>query len=244
MKNVVYQTEISDKYGIDTARLFLMSVSSPDKNMEWSDEGVEGSFRFLKKLIRASDNVKNVKLDEKTESKLNTTIKRATESIENFIYPKAIISYFEFLDYLSNLEAIPKKAFEDLLKLVSPFCPHVSEEIWNKIGNKGFLSIAKWPKFDESKINENLEQEEKTIDKLAEDINSIQNLFSKEKKKAETAYVYTIPNEKKLLDENIEMLEKKTKLKIKVYVVNDKNKYDPQEKAKRAKPGKPAIFLE
>ena len=128
--NVVFQTDISEKYGIDTARLFLMSVSSPDKQMEWNDEGVEGSFRFLNKVLRVSKLVKNVKNDEKTDSKLNETIKKVTENIENFNYPKAIIASSEFLDYLYNLKIVPKRSFEELLKLISPFSPHITEEMW------------------------------------------------------------------------------------------------------------------
>lgn len=120
----------------------------------------------------------------------------------------------------------------------------MQKNFWEKLGNKGFISNAKWPEFEKNKINENLEREEKAVEKLADDINSIQNLFLKEKKKAETVYVYIIPNEKKLLEESIETLEKKTQLKVKIYLVNDKEKYDPQDKSKRAKPGKPALYLE
>ncbi len=241
--NVVSQTDISDKYGIDTARLFLMSVSSPDKQMEWNDEGVEGSFRFLNKILRVSKLVKNIKSDERTESKLNETVKSVTKDIENFNYPKAIIAVSEFLDYFYNLKVVPKKSFEEMLKLICPFSPHLSEEVWEKLGNKGFVSLAKWPRFDNSKINESFDREEKVIGKISEDINSILNIVSKTEK-PQTAYLYVIPNESKLLEENVGTLEKKTKLKIKIYSVSDKNKYDPQEKSKRAKPGKPAIYLE
>ena len=82
--NVVSQTDISDKYGIDTARLFLMSVSSPDKQMEWNHEGVEGSFRFLNKILRVSKLVKNIKSDERTESKLNETVKSVYKRYRKF----------------------------------------------------------------------------------------------------------------------------------------------------------------
>jgi leucyl-tRNA synthetase len=240
--NVVFQTDISDKYGIDTARLFLMFVSSPDKQMEWNDEGVEGSFRIINKLIRLNGNLQK-KSDERQESKINSLIKKVTESIDDFEYPKAVVSMIEFLDYAAA-NGISKDNYSILLRLFHLFCPHITEELWEKTNSKGFISLSNWPVADENKINENLEKDEKNMEKLAEDINSIQNLFSKEKKKAQTVYIYVIPNEKKLLEDNIEMLEKKTKLKVKVYLVNDKNKYDPQEKSKRAKPGKPALYLE
>jgi leucyl-tRNA synthetase len=182
------------------------------------------------------------KTDERIESKLNKSIKSITEYIDNLKYNYAIIELRSLFNSLP--EKTSKDVLEKFLKILQPFCPHIAEEFWEKLGNKEFISIAKWPEFEENKINENLEKEEKIIEQLIEDINSIQNLFSKEKKKAEMVYVYIIPNEKKLLEENIEMLEKKTKLKVKICLVNDKDKYDPQGKSKRAKPGKPALYLE
>lgn len=240
--NVVFQTDISDKYGIDTARLFLMSVSSPDKQMEWSDYGVEGSFRFINKLIRTSEKVKNKKADERTESKLNIMIKKATENIETFDYPKSIISCFEFLDYFSNLEEVPKKSFEDLLKILSPFIPHVTEELWEKLGNKGFISLEKFPIADEKKINEKLEQEEKQVEKLIEDINNIIRIIEARGEKKEKIYAYILPNERNIYNEKV--ISKRTGKEVKIFLVNDKNKYDPTNKSKNSKPGKPAIYLE
>ena len=131
--NVVFQTDISDKYGIDTARLFLMFVSSPDKQMEWSDEGVEGSFRIINKIIRLSEKISG-KSNPREEHKINLTVKKVTESIENFYYPEAIISIIECIDSLS--EGISEENYKKILKLISPFCPHIAEEIWEKVGGK------------------------------------------------------------------------------------------------------------
>ena len=243
--NVVFQTDISDKYGIDTARLFLMSVSSPDKQMEWTDEGAEGSFRFLHRILRLSEKVSNIKPDEKTESKMNITIRNSTENIENFDYPKAIIPLFEFSDYLSNMENIPKKTFECLLKLLSPFAPHTSEEMWEKIGNKGFISLEKWPEADKSKINEKFEQQEKQSEKVLEDIKNIEKIFSEKNKKNPSAvYIYTIPPELEIYKKGAEEFRRRINMEIKVFSVNDKSKYDPENKAGKAKPGKPALYLE
>jgi len=233
--NVVYQTDISEKYGIDTARLFLMFVSSPDNQMEWSNSGVEGSFRIINKLIRLSGKVKNIKMDKKTESKMNLTLKESEKSIVSFDYPKAVISAMNFLDYLDSLSEVSKKAYENLLKIFSPFCPHITEELWEKIGNRGFISLEKWPQVDEKKINEKFEKEDEAIEKLKQDINNIKKIMESKGEKKEKVYVYVIPNELSLY-KGIEG--------IFVYAVNDKNKYDPQNKAGKAKPGKPAIYLE
>jgi len=238
--NVVFQTDISDKYGIDTARLFLMSVSSPDKQMEWNDKGVEGSFRIINKLIRVSEKVRNFSPDRKTESKFNATIKNVTENIETFDYPKAVISSVNFLDYLSNLKKIPKKTLGELLKLLSPFIPHITEELWEKIGNKGFISLEEWAVADEKKIDKKFEEQEKQVEKIIEDINNIIKIVGVKKK----VFIYTIPNEKEIYLDFSELIKKRTNLDIQIFAVNDKNKYDPKNKAGKTKQGKPALYLE
>jgi len=239
--NVVFQTDISNKYGIDTARLFLMFVSSPDKPMEWSDEGVEGSFRIINRLIRLSEVIDN-KPNPKLDSKVHSAIKKVTESIETFEYPKAIVSIIEAID--AAQEGISKENYEILLKLISPFCPHVAEEMWSRLGNKSFISIEKWPVADEKKINEKFEQQEKAVEKLSEDINNIARIIKEKGKPAAKCFLYVIPPELKQHQDSIELLQKKTSLEIKVFAVNDKAKYDPENKAGKAKPGRPAIYLE
>jgi leucyl-tRNA synthetase len=241
--NVVFQTDISNKYGIDTARLFLMSVSSPDKQMEWNDEGVEGSFRIINRVIRLKDSIKS-KGSAKEESKINFTIKKVTEAISGFEYPKAIVSLIEFLDYAAN-EGISRKSFESLLKLISPFCPHIAEELWEQIGNKGFISLESWPRADERKIDESFEMQDKQVEKLVEDINYVARLIKeKEDKKVEKAFVYVIPKEKDVYASSLEIIKKKTGLSVEIYAVNDSKRHDPENKANKAKPGKPAIYLE
>jgi leucyl-tRNA synthetase len=236
--NVVYQTDISNKYGIDTARLFLMSVSSPDKDMEWNDDGVEGSFKFIKKIVNYFENVKIGKADAKTESKLNKAIKIVARQIENFDYNLAIINIRSLFDSLP-LET-SKFVLESSLKLLHPFCPHITEELWHKIGNKTFISLESWPVADEKKIDENLEKQEKAVENLISDISSILKIVGEKKK----VFIYTIPHEKKIYEEAVSLISKKTNLEVSVYSVSDKEKHDPQGKAKKSKPGKPAIYLE
>jgi leucyl-tRNA synthetase len=236
--NVVYQTDISDKYGIDTARLFVMSVSSPDKQMEWNDEGVEGSFRFIRKVAEFFSKVKIGKSDVKTDSKLNKTIKIVTKQIEEFKYNLAVInirSLFESLPLETS-----KKVLEESLKLLHPFCPHITEELWHNLGNKTFISLEKWPDAEEKKIDEKFELQERGVEKTAEDINNILKIVGEKKK----AFIYTLPNERGAYLENLDIIRKKTNLEITIFAVNDKDKYDPEGKSKKAKPGKPAVYLE
>ena len=239
--NVVFQTDISEKYGIDTARLFLMFVSSPDKQMEWSDDGVEGAYRIINKIIRMREKIKK-ESSALQDSKINSAIKKVSENISEFEYPKAIISITKLVD---DFPEMARKNYEVVLKLISVFCPHIAEEMWSKLGNRGFISLEKWPVADEKKINIKLEEQEKNVEKLAEDILNIVKIISeRENRKVGKAYVYTIPPELKIYEENIETIKKKTGLDVIVFAVNDKNKIDPENKAGKAKFGKPAIFLE
>ncbi|MDP1695412.1 MAG: leucine--tRNA ligase [archaeon] len=239
--NVVFQTDISDKYGIDTARLFLMFVASPDKQMEWTDEGVEGAFRIINKIFRLINKLTDSKNAEE-ESKINLLIKRVSENIETFDYPKSIVSLFDAINYFGE-KGISKENYKILLKLISPFCPHTAEELWEKIGEKGFISLAEWPKVNEKKIDEKFEQLEKATDKTVQDIlNILRIVKEKNGKEGEKVYIYAIPKE--LEGYNAEDIGRRINKEVKVFAVNDKKKYDPEGKASKAKPGKPGIYIE
>jgi len=243
--NVISPEEVSNKYGMDTARLFLVSQASPDKDTLWSEAGIEGSLRIIHKIFNFFEKLKPGKSSPKIESKLNKAIKEISEDIENFIYNFAIIRLRQLFEAFENEKEISRKNIESFLKLLSPFCPHIAEELWEKLGNKSFISLEKWPVADESKINEKFEKEEKAIEKLSEDINNIIKIMrEKQGEEAGKAFVYTIPPDKKLYGDNKEIIEKKTQLKIEIFAVNDKNKHDPENKAGKAKPGKPGIYVE
>jgi leucyl-tRNA synthetase len=240
--NVVLPEVVSQRYGIDTARLFLVSVASPDKDVQWSENGIEGSFRFVKRVMKYLEEVKIGKSSSKVESKLNMVIKSVTENISKFNYN---IAYLELRALFDRLEPeVGKETLEVFLKLLHPFCPHITEELWERIGNKGLLSLEPWPIADESKIDESFEKQEKDAEKLAEDIANIAKIFESKGRIVTKAYVYVLPNEKVAYQDNLETVRKRVGLEIAVFAVNDKEKYDPQGKAGKAKPGKPGIYLE
>ena len=239
--NIVDPKEIIDRYGSDTARLFILFAASPEKELEWSDKGVNGAYRFLNKVYNLSEKVDNVKADNSILNKMHRTISAVSGNIENFENNKAVVSLYSYVDYLSKLEKIPKEAFENLILLLAPFTPHLCEELWSKLENKGFISLAKWPKFDSKKISKKIEKEEELVEDTIEDIRNVLNLIKITPKKV---YLYVIPKEKELFLENKNILEKKSGLECNIYAVNDKDIYDPKGKAKKAKPGKPAIFIE
>jgi leucyl-tRNA synthetase len=240
--NIVLPEEVSVRYGIDTARLFLVSVASPDKDVQWSENGIEGSLRFLRRIFEYFDEVKIGKSSRRIESKLNKAVKEITENIDEFRYDLAVLKLRNLFD--SFEKESDKKTLETFLKLLHPFCPHVTEELWEKIGKKSFLSLESWPTADESKIDENIEKQEKDVEKLIEDVNNIVGIFRERGKKVSKAFIYVLPNEKNAYAESLEMIKRKTNLEIEIYAVNDKNKYDPQNKSAKAKEGKPGIYLE
>jgi len=238
--NVVDPLDVIKKYSADTLRIFLVSISSPDKDSSWSDSGIESMHKFLNKFIKVVSEIKKGKTSEKAESKINQTIKEITDNIEGMQYNIAIIKLRQLTDFLSEEKEISKKDLEKVIKLISPFCPYVTEELWEKLGNKSFISLEKWPEFDEGKINWKLEEQEKAVENLASDINNILKIVGAKKK----VFIYTIPKEKEIYENATDLIKKKTNLDAIVYSVSDKEKYDPENKSKKAKPEKPAVYLE
>ncbi|MFH0868114.1 MAG: leucine--tRNA ligase [Candidatus Woesearchaeota archaeon] len=179
--NVVTQEEIAEKYGIDTARFFLMFVSGPDKDMEWDDKAIMGSYRFLNKVAALSEKKIVGGKDAKLESKMHNTIKLVTENIENFKFNIALVHLMEFVNYLSSKDEVTKNSLEAVSLLLNPFTPHLSEELWEKIGNKQFSSLQKWPVYDEKKIDKKIDAEDELIQNTISDIMSVMKLANVEK---------------------------------------------------------------
>ncbi len=172
--NVVDPNEIIKKYSADTLRLYLLFVAGPDKELEWSDKTIGGSFRFLNKVYNLMSKKIINKKDKKLENKINKTVKEVSDYISNFEMNKAVVSLMSFVDYLNSKDEISKDSLEVLSLILNPFCPHISEEIWSKIGNKGFASLASWPKY--GKIDYSLEEEENLVLRTRDDINNILKL--------------------------------------------------------------------
>ena len=241
--NVVLPEEVSKKYGMDSARIFLMSQASPDKDTQWNENGIEGSSKIVNKIINFFEKTKAGKSSPKIESKTNKAVKEISEDIENFRYNFAIIKLRALFESFEEEKQVSKKDMEAFLKMLHPFCPHITEELWHKLGNKTFISLEKWPECDEKKIDLKLEETEKNVDKTVSDILNVLNIIKqKTGKDGNKIYLYVIPNE--LANYDAEAICKRTGKEIKVFAVNDKKKYDPEGKAGKTKPGKPGIFVE
>ena len=170
--NVVSPEEIIEKYGADTARLFILFAAPPDRELDWSDAGVEGAYRFLNRVYRAvyeaAEVVKSASCEYKLNNEadkslayvMNASIKKVSEDAGGrFNFNTAISSIMEFVNELYKYKELPdvnsgllKAAIVNLILLLAPFTPHVCEEMWEHIGNKGSVYKAKWPKCDESAL--------------------------------------------------------------------------------------------
>ncbi len=239
--NVINPDEVSKKYGMDTARFFLLSLATPEKQRDWSEQGIQGSLKMIKNIFTKFERIKIIKkADEKTESKLNKIIKEVTNQIENFKYNLAIIKIRELFNSLP--EETSKEVLEKSLQLLHPFCPHITEELWQGLGNKNLISLSQWPKTEENKINEKFDKQEQVIEKIVTDIINIVKIIESKGQSKKNAFIYVLPNEVEFFNED--EISKRTNKNVKVFAVNNSEKYDPNNISKKTKPGKPGIYLE
>ncbi len=192
-----------EKYGADSTRVFMLFTALPEKELDWSEQGIHGAYKFMGKvynLIEARDKLKYVERennnkDKKLMGKLHRTIKTVTEQIENFQLSLALGTLMDLVNAVhkySETEAkkdVYEECVEKLSLLLCPFTPHSSEEIWSSLGKEGFASVAQWPKYDESKIDVTAEYLEDMISETIGDINSVRNLLKKEKLEKITIFV-------------------------------------------------------
>ncbi len=178
--NVVEPLNMIKKYGADTLRLYLVSNASPDKDFEWNDNGIQGSFKFVNKIYEYFSHVKTGKSNKLMKSKYNKAVKEITLDIENFRHNLAVIKLRGLFEKLEEKEN--KEVLEGFLKLLHPFCPYITEELWERLGNKQFISLQKWPEYDEKKIDIKLEKQEDLVKQTISDIIEIQKLVRKKPK--------------------------------------------------------------
>ena len=170
--NVVDPNALIEKYGADTARLFSLFAAPPEKDLDWSDQGVDGSFRFLNRVWKlvcetlpitaaaASLNVSGLTAEGKgLRRQVHKTIRKVTEDIEErFHFNTAIAANMELVNTIHSFEPkntpqnapVLKEAIESLVMLLAPFVPHFADELWECLGHAGGLEKAGWPSFDPS----------------------------------------------------------------------------------------------
>ncbi|MDR0723986.1 MAG: class I tRNA ligase family protein, partial [Endomicrobium sp.] len=166
--NIVSPDEIILKYGADTLRLFILFAAPPEKQFDWSSDNIEGCWRFINRVWRLFDII-NIKVDELASKEdkdnilklMHQTVKKVTLDIgEKLQLNTAISSIMELVNALyaykhhSNDEGTSLEVYKNVILLMSPFTPHICEEIWEKLGYKKCISTYTWPIFDENFIKE------------------------------------------------------------------------------------------
>jgi len=145
--NIVDPDAIIRRYGADALRLFILFAAPPEAELEWDDRGIEGALKFLNRVWRIGENLK-----ENTDPELvkitHRTIKKISEDFENFKFNTAIASAMELTNAIYQLGA-DKEVFKALILLLAPIAPHFCEELWHSLGNKENIAGARWPAFAE-----------------------------------------------------------------------------------------------
>ena len=119
----------------------------------WATNGFIGVYRFLDRIwrIATEKKIENVSLSPELDKLLNKTIKKVTEDTETLAFNTAISQMMVFVNELNKLDVIPKKAMEDLTLLLSPYTPHLAEELWEMLGHEPSVALVQWPEYDEAK---------------------------------------------------------------------------------------------
>lgn len=154
--NVVNPDAVVKQYGADTLRVYEMFIGPFEQMIPWDAKGVVGVRRFLEKIYKLSfTKIASVKSDENLKKLLHKTIKKITEDIELMKFNTSVSSLMELVNaWQASENGLNKKDFSDLLRILSPFAPHLAEELFYNLGLKGLCCQQKWPKFDEKLIEE------------------------------------------------------------------------------------------
>jgi leucyl-tRNA synthetase len=158
--NVVSPDELVSKYGCDSLRMYELFIGPPELDCEWDDSGIEGVYRYLGRLWRLVEQNKDkiIRDNKKFEFARNKLIYEITNKIENLTLNTAISSFMEFTNKLTIMakeeNGIDRETINTLLILISPFAPHIAEEMWQLMGNKNSIFKEKWPTYDIEKMKE------------------------------------------------------------------------------------------
>ncbi len=160
--NVVNPDDVVKQYGADALRLFEMFMGPLEEVKPWSMRGVEGVFRFLNRVWRLyvddegnlHPDLKTATVDASIERVYHATVKKVADDIEGLRFNTAISQMMIFVNELTKTEVRPRQLLEPFILLVSPFAPHLAEELWQKLGHNTSLAYEPWPSYDPTKLQE------------------------------------------------------------------------------------------
>ena len=159
MHNVVNPDTIIERYGADTLRFYEMFLGPLEQSKPWDTNGIDGVHRFLKKLWNLYWAGDNVKVTDESASKdelksLHKLIKKVTADIENFSFNTSVSAFMICVNELTSLATNKREILKPLLILLSPYAPHIAEELWHAIGEEGSVVTAEWPELNEAYLVE------------------------------------------------------------------------------------------
>ena len=157
--NVVNPDEICEEYGADALRLFEMFLGPLEQTKPWKTSGISGVYSFLKKLWKLfyKEDLLLISDENPTSEEFKTLhkiIKKATEDIENFSFNTSVASFMIAVNELTALQCNKRLILEPLLILISPYAPHIAEELWRQLGHQNSISTAEFPIFEEKYLIE------------------------------------------------------------------------------------------
>jgi leucyl-tRNA synthetase len=220
-KNIVDPDDIIKIYGSDAVRWFILSDSPPDRDIQWSDSGIQGAYKYVQKIFRTCEKISNYKktnenFDNNFLVKVDILVKEISECVEKFQMNVAVAKLYTFLNLINDeVEKLGVdknsliEVFKKYLIIISVFIPYIANECWEKITKKTDLAIQEWPKFD----NESLKKDE---------FNVVVQINGKKR-----AIINAIHNEteesifsKSLAIKNIKVILEKTTITKKIFVKN------------------------
>jgi len=156
LKNVVNPDDVISQYGSDSMRLYEMFMGPLEATKPWNTTGVEGVYRFLKKAWRMINGFEfaDIELDRKQLVVLHSTIKKVSEDTESLNFNTAISQMMVFVNEFGKLSKVPKYAAQVFAKLISPYAPHLGEEMWAILGHNNSIAYEPWPKYQEEYLKE------------------------------------------------------------------------------------------
>jgi len=154
-RNTIDPEPIVDKYGADAVRWFMLSDSPPERDLEWSEGGIEGAARFVQRVWRLASAAADAQgADPALEKKVHRTIAAVGEAIDGLQFNKAVAQLYELVTAIekAGASATRSEAVRALVKLIAPMAPHLAEEAWAALCGDGMVADAVWPTFDSSML--------------------------------------------------------------------------------------------
>ncbi|KRN81427.1 leucine--tRNA ligase [Ligilactobacillus acidipiscis] len=160
--NVVNPDDIVEQYGADTLRLYEMFMGPLDASIAWSEDGLNGAHKFIKRVWNLliddegelRDRVTTIN-DHKLDKVYNQTVKKVTEDFAELHFNTAISSFMVFVNDCYKQDSLPLEYMEGFVKMLAPLTPHIAEELWSRLGHVGTITYAQWPSYDETQLVDN-----------------------------------------------------------------------------------------